>query len=458
MTESRHMQHHDRAQRALGHIALALVGVCAMVLTGCGLGTGATMHVPTEIAGPHFQGRVYGGQQPISGGTIKLYAAGATGYGSAYPYTTGDNLLGNNSVTTSATGAFNITGTYTCPSASTLVYIVATAGDTGSGNNPNIALMTALGACGNLTTSTFISINEATTVASVVAVAQFMNGPSQVGSTTGNVPGLLNAFADVNLLADTTSGLSPGPAAPAGMTVPTAEIYTLADILAACVNTAGGTYNDGSNCGRLFAYANPGGTSATAPTDTVTAMMNITQHPSAVNTAMLYGMVPPVSPFQPSLIAQPNDFTVAVTMTGAALNAPSALASDTAGNIYIANAAGNTVTKLSHTGTNLSGSGFTAGLATPSAIAVDSNNIVWVTNQGNNSVSRLNGSSGVPLATLSGGGLNLPRSIAFDSLGTAWIANGGNASVTLIDGTGATLTTVTPSGTTTPLAIGVEPH
>lgn len=64
-----------------------------------------------------------GGQQPINQATIQLYAAGKTGYGSAYPYTAGTSLLGNHVVTTSGEGDFNITGDYTCPSASAEVYI-----------------------------------------------------------------------------------------------------------------------------------------------------------------------------------------------------------------------------------------------------------------------------------------------------------------------------------------------
>jgi len=50
---------------------------------------------------------VHGGQQGVSGATIQLYAAGATGYGLAA------TALLTTTVTSHAAGSFNITGDYT---------------------------------------------------------------------------------------------------------------------------------------------------------------------------------------------------------------------------------------------------------------------------------------------------------------------------------------------------------
>src|ERR1700744_5620042 len=54
--------------------------LCALALTGCGIGPAAT---PTSVALPASNGHVMGGQQPISGATIQLYAVGSAGDGSA---------------------------------------------------------------------------------------------------------------------------------------------------------------------------------------------------------------------------------------------------------------------------------------------------------------------------------------------------------------------------------------
>jgi len=420
-------------------------------LIGCG--SGSFVATPTEVRGVTLQGKVHGGQQPVSGSIIQLYAAGATGYASAA------SPLIASTVTSKSDGSFSIAGDYTCPSANSLVYITATQGNSGYTNNPNLSLMAALGPCGNLNSSTFIFIDEVTTIGSVWALSPFMTGPANVGSTASNAIGLTNAFADVNTLVNTVTGVAPGPALPVGATVPASEIDTLADILAACVNSAGGTAGDGSACGNLFSAANPGGTPGSAPTDTITAAMNIAQHP-ALNVSSLYAIATPTAPFQPTLGSQPNDFTIAVNYTGGNLSSPSALASDAAGNVWVANSGGNTVTELNHTGAVLSGSGYTGNLNAPSAIAIDAAGNVWVTNKGSNTVTKLTSSGSIASGSpFTGGGLSLPAGIAFDSTGNAWISNSGNASVTKIDSTGLSITNFTGgSAITVPIGIGASPH
>ena len=428
----------------------AAVALAAIVtLTGCGIGPVSGTKSGSTLPGAAMKGRVIGGQQPVVGSSIQLYTAGASGYGSAAV------PLLSPAATTDSAGHFAITTPYTCPDGD-YVFAVATQGNSGYTNNPNLALMTAVGPCTGLTASTYISINEVTTVASVWALAPFMTGITNIGSPATNVTGLANAFADVNVLVDTDLGTSPGPAMPVGAMVPIAEIYTLANALAACINSGGGTYNDGSDCGMLFAAADPGGTAGTAPIDTVTAAMNIAQHP-ALHVSAIYGLATPKSPFQTGLTAQPNDFTLAVTFNGSGLSAPSSLAADSMGNVWVPNKSANTVTKLLHNGAPAAGSPFTASLNQPSAIAIDSADSPWITNMGNNTVSRLNsGGSPASGSPLSGGGLNLPNSIAIDNQSNVWVGNGGSPSVTEISG--STLTNYTPAGVTSPVAIAVNPH
>ena len=326
--------------------------------------------------------------------------------------------------------------------------------------------MAALGPCGSLLDATFVTINEVTTVASVYALAPFMAGSTNayasIGTTSTNAAGLANAMADVNVLANVGTGTvaasitSPyASTVVSGATMPVPAIYTLADILAACVNSGGGAAGSNTNCGTLFTNTTYG----TAPTDTITALFNIAQHPAS-NVAALYGLVVAAAPFQPTLTAQPNDFLLAASFSAGGISQPSALATDAAGNVSAANAAANTVTELAHTGAPLSSAGgYTASFSTPSALALAPDGTVWVTNQGNNTVSRLSASgspvSGSPYA---GGGLSTPKSISFDSLGNAWVASGGNSSVTVINSAGTTLTNYTPAAASAPVAIGVNPH
>jgi hypothetical protein len=403
------------------------------------------------VTGLSLSGKVHGGQNPVKTSTVQLYAAGTTGYGSAA------TPLGS-SVTTDSNGSFAITAPYTCP-AGGQVFIVATQGDSGSGNNPNLAMMSALGTCP--VTSAVVNINEVTTVATVWALAPFMTGITNIGSpsTTQALSGIAAAFADVNTLVNVPTGASPGLTAPANATVPTALIYTLANIIAPCVNSGGGTAGQmNNNCGSLFTDT----TISAPPTDTITAAMNIAQHP-ATNVPAIYLLAATSPPFQTGLSTQPSDFTMAVTFTGS-MSAPSALAADASGNIWIANKTGNTVTELSQNGTLLSpGAGYIHNLNAPSAMAFDSLNNLWITNSGNNTLSVIYGTSPLAanLSPFSGGSMSSPTGIAFDSLGHGWVTNNVAAGTVTefapaIDLT-PTFNTYTPSATAH-FAVAVNPH
>jgi hypothetical protein len=381
-----------------------------------------------------MSGHVFGGQQPVPGVTIQFYAAGNTGYGSAYPYASGVSLLGNNVVTTDALGDFDVTGDYTCPSASTEVYLVGTGGYPVSGQpaNANLALMAALGPCGNLNSISYVVVNEMTTVASVWALAPFMNGIANIGTSPTNSVGLTNAFAAVNKLVNIQNGTVPGPALPAGATLPTAELNTLADIVAACVNSSGGTAGDGSSCGTLFSLATP--PSGVVPTDTITAAMNIAQNPGQ-NVTALNNLPPPKPVFVPMLSSPPAAWTISIRYTAnGGLSGPAGIATDQSGYVWIANKAAKNVVELDNTGAVLSGaSGYAAGLSAQGAIAIDQSGNAWVGGNSSGSLVTI-GPSGAA-TPYTGGGLTTTNAIAVDGLGQIWVAGTGS-SVSLFTGSG----------------------
>src|SRR5271170_569594 len=95
--------------------------------------------------------------------------------------------------------------------------------------------------------------------------------------------GIANAFANATNLADITTGAAltttpsgSGTNVPNGSIVPEAEVNTLANILASCVNSTGPA---SSTCGTLFSNAMSGGTSGSTPDDTATAAINIAHNP-----------------------------------------------------------------------------------------------------------------------------------------------------------------------------------
>ena len=67
---------------------------------------------------------------------------------------------------------------------------------------------TALGDCGNLSSTTFISVNEVTTAAAAWALGQFSAGYANIGATSTNATGIRNAFLDAKLIADSSLGVA----------------------------------------------------------------------------------------------------------------------------------------------------------------------------------------------------------------------------------------------------------
>ena len=140
---------------------------------------------------------------------------------------------------------------------------------------------------------------------------------------------------------------------------PQMAVNTLANILAACINTSGGPGSTlAAACQTVMEHATATGTAAGsptatgAPTDTATAAINIAHHPYS-NVTTLFGLKVPQSPFLPSFAAnaQPTDFTLCITFNGAGLGGNPASASvDAAGDIW-QNAGGSYFAVIANNGT-----------------------------------------------------------------------------------------------------------
>jgi len=300
-----------------GSLLIALAG-----LNGCGLGSSSPNI--SQPAAVRATGSVHGGQQPVTGATIQLWAVGTTGFGSAATplisatVTTSDgtgatnsNSNAGNSGNTLPAGQFtlNFTNAYACPSAGTLVYMTATGGNPGLGgsvNNTAIVMLTALGQCGSLSSSTFISLNEIVTAGSVFSLSSFLSASGSIGSPSDSVSlqAIANAFAAVNKMVNTSTG-----SALTGFP----KLNTLANAMVQCVNSTGPT---SSSCVALFADATPSG--GTTPTTVLGALLNIALNPTLNGTA-IYNLSTPNAPFQPALTSAPNLWNI--TTSGAASSA-----------------------------------------------------------------------------------------------------------------------------------------
>ena len=292
----------------------------AVLTLGCNrspapAGVSPTPVSPTTTRTLTIRGQVYGGQQPITGASIQLYAAGSPTSGGAFG--SGATPLLNSTVTTDNTGSFSITGLYTLPSAPSYFYLVSTGGSPGLGNpaNSSIVLMAAIGGCtpaSTLSSSLFINVNEVTTAAAIVEFASGVQAAPLMGAPTGTAGAAVNigapatnendlrtAFENISSLVDISTGQVHFPAGSKGQL-----INTLADILAYCVNSNPAS---DTNCSTLFDATKPAGQVAAG--DTAQVAWYIAQNPAA-NTTALFAFIPPSPPF-PALVAAPASFAVA---------------------------------------------------------------------------------------------------------------------------------------------------
>jgi hypothetical protein len=448
--------------------AWRLLATCTILLTGCSV-TSISTRQPITVARPAtnttpLEGQVYGGQQPINLSHVYLFALSNSGYRQASTSlllnttgTTGDTAVdsqGRYYVTTNARGGFKMqVGDYSCgTNGPQQVYLYSVGGNSGFGSNSAIGLMAVLGQCVNSAFTGLhsrVQINEVTTIVTAWALAGYATDATDMSgsSSTLAATGMANAALSAANLASLATG-QPLSTTPAGNgTVPVKEINTLADILAACINSAGP--GPGTACDTLFGNALSGGTTGATSTDTATAAINIAHNPGA-NVATLYGMATPTSPFQPILSASsngPNDWMMGIIyIGGGGMSNPNGIAIDGFGDVWVPDYASDAVSEWSTTGAPLSPStGYTGDVpAATYGIAIDGSGNAWVANDAG-SVIEFN-SSGTLLSGggYTGGGLINPVGIAIDPNGNAWTANlgggdGDTGSVSEFSSAGAAL-------------------
>ncbi|WP_263360148.1 beta strand repeat-containing protein [Acidicapsa ligni] len=404
-----------------------------------------TITVTTSLTGPALNGVVQSGSIPVAGTSVLLFAAGTSGYASASSQIA-ETTAGKN-------GNFTIPSGYACPSSSSQMYLVATGGSVGTNAaNPNLSLMTALGSCSGLASSPLV-VNELTTIASTLATSPFasndaLTGNSSylyLGTSSGNLSGLANAFAMVNSMVDITTGQPKFWTPAENAVVPFQQLNTLANYLNGCVATSGGVEGDGSPCSILFTATDTLGqapgvfSGAIAPSDTLQAAFNMAQHPSSTYNGTgnplvgaytfdrdnnLFTLATSTSAFQPTYTASLVPATISFNYTGGggltAASVVDSFAVDANDNLWITDTANGSVIEWNATGAALSPStGFPAG---GGPLAIDANGNIWVSGNGVlNELTSLGAPvPGSPFKGLVGGG----NDMAFDAQDNLWIANG----------------------------------
>jgi hypothetical protein len=353
------------------------------------------------IAAVNLNGQVFSGGAPIANSAVTLWAATA-----GAPSRLGQARSG-------ADGQFTIQA-MAAPAKDASLYLVAKGGtpaaNKAGGDNVAIALMTVVGN----QPPTKITINEMTTIASVVTHNQFIVGTAIKGSPLGlriaasNVPN----FVDLE-----TGGYGATilDALNSAQTPTMANFATLSSIVAGCVNRV-----QPDACAKVFAAsASPTGA---LPTDTLAAVESIAANPGHEADkifALLGEFYPPPkgknmrpTPYMPYLSYAPSAWIFPLKFTGGGYSGGGKMMFDSEGNAWVGDNfivgaqnqdslwAGN-LTKFAPNGKPLSPhpTGFTGGgvEGIGFGLAIDSHDNVWATTYGTQAIVKFD-KTGRPLS------------------------------------------------------------
>jgi hypothetical protein len=370
-----------------------------LLLAGCSMDQ-MSMSTPTaNLASPAISGRSFGGQQPVTGSTISVVEMGTSGYGS-----TGIVLA---STITDSNGNFSFApNAYTCPQSDTPVYLMGIGGNAGAGSNSSAVEAAALGTCSNAKNS-FVVMNEVTTAATAFVLSHFFSttlggsngandwfgGPSTTsGGTTTYSQGLVMG-SEVTIPMIVTTALGTPNQGQNGSTVEWQKINTIANILAACINSSGSTSSTETKttCGKLFNYTKNGAT--TRPSDTLQAAVMMALFP-ATEVSNLYNLISGTPAFSSYLTTAPNDWSIGVSFTSSSLGLAvdtgtlTTLDIDSSGRIWFpSNAAGAVgLSYFDPTSQSFNGPYNSTGLVHPQQVAIDANGVAWLNDSSASSV------------------------------------------------------------------------
>jgi hypothetical protein len=394
-----------------------------------------------------------------TGGTVYTYTFTAAN-ANPVPLTAGKTvtlagLAGNNwntlngtspTVATANATQFTVVGTnhgIANSSTGTGTYTFTTTGDTTPTTNNNVVQLATLGNCpssGNFSTAgngalSYVYLNEVSTIATAYTFQPFTlatnNDAWHIGSpatmpaypvttpatTVPDTLALLGIANAANTAAQlyniqggtniSTSGDGEGhlannlTAAGNGI-VPQATIDSLANIIAACVDSVPSVVGvPTTQCADLFNIARADGTTTgTEPVDTATAAINIARYPAGNHSSAsvddtyasdIFAISSGTVPYLPALVKPPNDWTIAI-------NYP--------------------VTLSLYSSTYGFGANPWAGKA--ESIAIDANAEIWVTGQTNDSIVRLSNLGVIYPATAQNDLGYLPGYVSVDGLNNGW--------------------------------------
>ncbi len=361
-------------------------------------------------AAVRIDGQVQAGGAALANSTVTLWAAG-TGEPKQLAQSKSDRG-----------GRFSLSAE--APGADVSLYLIAKGGETtirnGSGDNSAISLLTVIGSKPPAT----VTINEMTTLASVITHNQNIDSTAIKGSplalriAAGNVPNFVD-LSTGDYGATILDGVN------SAQTTTMANFATLVNVLAGCT-----TRVKEDACSSVFSATR--GPAGRAPSDTLAAAESVVRYP-AYQPERIFALLDEFYPYpkNPSVVVRPTPFLPYLTyapsawvfplkFTGGGLSGPGKLMIDSHGNAWTADnfivgmqnidkiwAGG--ISKVAPNGKPLSPAlaGFTGGgVGGPGfGLALDAGDNVWVSNFQAKSISKFD-NSGKPLSPPEGWNFN----------------------------------------------------
>lgn len=244
-----------------------------------------------------------------------------------------------------------------------------------------------------------------------------VDGSGNVWAPNAGYPGTLSEFSPTGEPLSGANGFSGGG---------------LSDPLAVAVDTNGNIWTANHGNGSVSEHTSSGTPLSPASGYTAAGMVNpvalALDAAGDVFTANSNNTVTKLSP----------SGTAVASFTQGGLDVPYAVAVDASQNVWVANSGvGNTISRFNNTGTPANLTGFTGNMSEPVGIAIDATGNAWVANFNQPSVSKLSSTGSL----LSGAGYKTPASVsavAVDGANTVWTANT-DGSISHLSASGASL-------------------
>ena len=404
----------------------------ALCLTGCATVSGsdptAASNTSTSAPAPSvvISGNVHGGLAPVAGAHVYLLAVGTTGYGGPSLSVLNSSVTGQSDATgayvlTDNVGGYSILSSAIGCTSDQYTYLLATGGNAGTGANSATSMIAAVGPCVLGATPVTVWINEVTTVGTAYALAGFATDSLHISSSgsAAALQGVKNAFRVVPNLYNPASGQALAVTPNGNGTVPQQTINTVANMLAACINTAAPS---APACLSLF------GAVAAPPTisDTASAAIAIAHKPAAYVDTLFALQAMGGATFQPSLATAPTSLILPIQYTGGALSNPLGLAVDAGGNVWVGNGTDGSRNAFNSAGIPLGSAGFTDGLTgSELTVSIDSSSDAWALDASANGISELSASGTLvaPVSQFAAAQLDSPLGLAFDKSGMLWVGD-----------------------------------